>query len=118
MSFPVYHSMVHSMVRSPTPGGVTLKKHPSPNSQVGCLRAAGVCDLNEVPEGDWFCCPGCQTVRNAMATLVEAGEVECSDDGHTWRVMKGKDGTLSTTKQLTTVLETLQVGSSDRCGGA
>lgn len=39
---------------------------------------------------------------------VSEGDQACSEDGHTWRLMKGKDGTLRTARELRVVLETLQ----------
>lgn len=40
---------------------------------VGCLREAGLCDLHELPKGDWFCSRHCQCIRNAVigATLTQ-----------------------------------------------
>lgn len=33
---------------------------------VGCLREAGLCDLCELPPGDWFCSRECQKIRTAV----------------------------------------------------
>ncbi|GAX73964.1 hypothetical protein CEUSTIGMA_g1414.t1 [Chlamydomonas eustigma] len=41
---------------------------------VGCLRSTGRCDLQAIPEGEWFCCSTCSTIRKSLNRLVSRGE--------------------------------------------
>ncbi|KAJ6806030.1 uncharacterized protein M6B38_177175 [Iris pallida] len=33
---------------------------------VGCLKDHEMCDLKELPEGEWFCCAGCSEIHAAL----------------------------------------------------
>ncbi len=41
---------------------------------VGCLRSTGRCNLQAVPEGEWFCCAWCTAIHSAMNLLVAKGD--------------------------------------------
>jgi hypothetical protein len=41
---------------------------------VGCLRSTGRCDLQAIPEGEWFCCATCASIRKSLNRLVSKGE--------------------------------------------
>eukprot|EP00798_Chlamydomonas_sp_ICE-L_P014358 gene14358-20355_t len=75
---------------------------------VGCLRSSGNCDLDAVPQGDWFCQQDCKRVRGELLGLVEQGETVCSPDGHTWQVFHGDDGTEDTLATMQVIQDILQ----------
>lgn len=45
---------------------------------VGCLREAGLCNLTELPKGDWFCSPQCQCIRSAVIGALLHAALLCS----------------------------------------
>ncbi|XP_023541426.1 uncharacterized protein LOC111801612 [Cucurbita pepo subsp. pepo] len=40
---------------------------------VGCLKEHNMEDLKELPQGKWFCCPGCNMIHSALGKLVFLG---------------------------------------------
>uniref|UniRef100_A0A2K1Z192 PHD-type domain-containing protein n=1 Tax=Populus trichocarpa TaxID=3694 RepID=A0A2K1Z192_POPTR len=40
---------------------------------VGCLRESGLCDLEEIPEDNWFCCQDCNNIYVALRNSVSTG---------------------------------------------
>ncbi|KAG1656826.1 hypothetical protein FOA52_008460 [Chlamydomonas sp. UWO 241] len=77
---------------------------------VGCLREEGRCHLTAVPDGDWFCCGACSSIRQSLTELVAAGEAPCcsSDRDYTWTVMRGKGSGDASAKALKEVQSVLQ----------
>lgn len=76
---------------------------------VGCLKAAGKCDLQAVPEGDWFCSQECMRINQLLGTYIQAGQMEIpASPGHTWQLLRGKDGTHGTAWSLRAAQELLQ----------
>ncbi|KAL5580147.1 hypothetical protein UlMin_012589 [Ulmus minor] len=41
---------------------------------VGCLKDHGMQDLQELPEGKWFCTPGCERIHLCLQKLIIYGE--------------------------------------------
>eukprot|EP00892_Ulva_mutabilis_P009747 jgi/Ulvmu1/7144/UM034_0050.1 len=59
---------------------------------VGCLREAGLCNLTQLPKGDWFCSRQCQCIRNAVIEKHMAGpwSVPASQgEGYTVQLVMG-----------------------------
>ncbi|KAJ6842950.1 uncharacterized protein M6B38_299395 [Iris pallida] len=40
---------------------------------VGCLKDHEMCDLKELPEGEWFCCADCTEIHAALSKLLLRG---------------------------------------------
>ncbi|KAF8396750.1 hypothetical protein HHK36_018380 [Tetracentron sinense] len=40
---------------------------------VGCLRDRGLCNLEELPKGQWFCCEDCNKINFALNNLIFSG---------------------------------------------
>eukprot|EP01026_Neomeris_dumetosa_P000444 TRINITY_DN10110_c0_g1_i7.p1 TRINITY_DN10110_c0_g1~~TRINITY_DN10110_c0_g1_i7.p1 ORF type:complete len:630 (-),score=96.32 TRINITY_DN10110_c0_g1_i7:280-1986(-) len=55
---------------------------------VGCLREKGVCDLKELPIGEWFCCEKCEMIRDVLRAKVRQGEFQLGDNKSA-RIMRG-----------------------------
>ncbi|EOA26504.1 hypothetical protein CARUB_v10022553mg [Capsella rubella] len=90
---------------------------------VGCLKERNIADLEELPEGKWFCSLGCETINTTLGNLIVCGEEKLSnnilnlirkkekrnegvssDDNSTpdirWRVLSGKLASSDDTKIL------------------
>jgi hypothetical protein len=64
--------------------------------------------------GEWFCSEECQRIRANVNAAVQAQQMDIpGHPGHTWQVMRGKDGRTATSWSLRTAQEILQVGG---CG--
>lgn len=42
---------------------------------VGCMSAAGMATLEGLPEGEWFCSPGCGKIHGVLRKHVTAGQI-------------------------------------------
>ncbi|GLT41760.1 hypothetical protein SLA2020_158030 [Shorea laevis] len=86
---------------------------------VGCLRDHNIDDLEELPEGQWFCCAECNVIHSALQKLVARGQEklpgsslsvvkknhEIDSQNKTnldirWRVLSGKMASLDDTRVL------------------
>lgn len=79
---------------------------------VGCLKDKGLCDLKELPRGEWFCCADCCRIHTSLQNLISKGsetipaslssliEKKLEDKGLTneaggdvhWQLLSGKNG--------------------------
>ncbi|KIY93292.1 hypothetical protein MNEG_14670 [Monoraphidium neglectum] len=78
---------------------------------VDCLRGAGRCDLKELPAGDWYCSCECAVLRDQIDIWVSQADVPLGAT-HSLQAIRGKDGSIGTSKKLGTALDLLQ-GSFD-----
>ncbi|WJX73596.1 hypothetical protein P8452_57359 [Trifolium repens] len=46
---------------------------------VGCLKEHNMQNLEELPEGDWFCSPSCSHIHSSLVNLVTSGENSLPD---------------------------------------
>ncbi|CAN6471312.1 unnamed protein product [Victoria cruziana] len=46
---------------------------------VGCLRESGLCDLNALPRGKWFCNGACSDIHSALHRLISSGSLTPPD---------------------------------------
>lgn len=76
---------------------------------VGCLKKCGKCELDAVPEGDWYCSEECERIRSLVSESVQAQMINIPGyPSHTWQVMRGKDGKTATAHSLRAAQEILQ----------
>ncbi|XP_068497919.1 uncharacterized protein [Phaseolus vulgaris] len=41
---------------------------------IGCLKDHNMQNIEELPEGDWFCCSDCEHIKTTLVNLVASGE--------------------------------------------
>ncbi|KAK9860349.1 hypothetical protein WJX84_010552, partial [Apatococcus fuscideae] len=58
---------------------------------VKCLKERGICDLSEVPKGEWFCSEACTSISAGLQAALEAGEVDVGA-GSSWQLLHGLKG--------------------------
>lgn len=99
----------------------TIPACPTP---VGGAAHHGNCKSNQIFAGDScvvlvtmmnifrtsFMCASCPQVKHKLCELVAAGEQPVGEafPNHSWRLMKGRDGTVATGQALKVVLDVLQ----------
>ncbi len=62
---------------------------------------------SQLPDGAWFCSPECTSVKDLLKAWVAAGDVPLTQS-HSWQLLNGKDGSISTGKTLRVALDLLQ----------
>ncbi|CAN1171748.1 Increased DNA methylation 1 [Linum perenne] len=70
----------HDFDKSFGPRTVILCDQCEKEFHVGCLRDNNMQDLKELPEGNWFCCKGCDTIHSSLQKLVVRGEEKLTDE--------------------------------------
>ncbi|XP_026415120.1 uncharacterized protein LOC113310615 isoform X1 [Papaver somniferum] len=58
------------------PGTVLLCDQCEKEYHVGCLKDHNMADLEELPEGEWFCCTDCKAIHTTLHQLLERKPLE------------------------------------------
>ncbi|CAL5200687.1 unnamed protein product [Lathyrus oleraceus] len=64
----------HDFVKLFGPRTVIICDQCEKEYHVGCLKEHNMQNLEELPEGNWFCCTSCSQIHSSLVNLVASGE--------------------------------------------
>ncbi|GER55628.1 acyl-CoA N-acyltransferase [Striga asiatica] len=67
---------------------------------ISCLKEQGIADLDELPEGEWFCSERCSTIHVALQNFIGAGEQSLPED--LLNILRGKIETQNPSQDIDT----------------
>ncbi|KAI4334319.1 hypothetical protein L6164_019029 [Bauhinia variegata] len=69
----------HAFSKNFGPGTVIICDQCEREYHVGCLKDHNMQNLEELPEGNWFCCTECDQIYSTLLNLVACGEADLPD---------------------------------------